>query len=135
MKDLDAIKQLADQHKEELGFVLRPALQKAVTDQELFVAETDKEIVGFVHYHHRRDQQTTLYHIAVRATYQRQGIGAALIKTLHAEASRLGKSHILLKCPMELAANRFYSQCGFSLYGTSNGKRRPLNVWMLPVRS
>ena len=40
INELDAIKLLADQHKVELGFVLRPAMEKAILDREVFVAET-----------------------------------------------------------------------------------------------
>lgn len=130
LDDLDAIKQLADQHREELGFVLRPALEKAITDQELLVAEAEELIVGFVHYHHRQDLQTTLYHIAVREERRSQGIGRALIEALSIESSKRGRHQILLKCPKNLTANSFYANTGFSLTHAERGKKRELNVWV-----
>lgn len=128
-EDLNEIKMLADQHKEELGFVLRPALEKAIVDQEIFVAEIDDRVVGFVHYHHRRDQQTTLYHIAVDEPYRRLGIGQALLTALGDEAYSLNKALVLLRCPQNLPANHFYGKSGFTLLRVENGKRRALNVW------
>lgn len=127
--DLDGVKQIADQHKQELGFVLRPALAKAINDDSVFVAEAQGQVVGFVHYHHRRDLQTTLYHIAVVESYRKMGVGRALIGALQAESRAQGKAHIMLKCPQELSANVFYKQCGFLLTGVQAGKHRPLNVW------
>ena len=133
--DLDAIKRLADRHKAELGFVLRPALAKAIADRELFVAEVPQgPIVGFVHYHHRRDQQTTLYHIVVNEDFRGIGVGQTLIHALSKEAARRGKTVILLKCPQNLSANRFYQKLGFTLSVVEKGKHRPLNVWALSVR-
>ena len=132
--DLDAIKRLADRHKTELGFILRPALAKAIADRELFVAEVPQgPIVGFVHYHHRRDQQTTLYHIVVNEAFRRLGVGQALVHALSKEAERRGKTVVLLKCPQNLSANHFYQKIGFTLSVVEEGKRRPLNVWTLSV--
>jgi len=128
-EDLGVIKHLADQHKKELGFVLRPALEKAITDQELLVAQVEDQVVGFVHYHHRRDGQTTLYHIVVDTNFRSQGIGKALVDALTLEAKRHGKRQILLKCPVDLAANSFYQRIGFSLLRDEEGNRRRLRVW------
>lgn len=132
--DLEMVKRLADQNKEDLGFVLRPALEKSISDNELFVSERNGIVTGFVHYHHRRDQQTTLYHIAVCKTFRRMGAGIALVNALRDEAMRLEMTHILLKCPNSAPANLFYPEVGFSLSHTEEGKKRPLNVWIMQLR-
>jgi len=129
--DLDAIKAIADASRLELGFVLRPALVASIQREEVLVAVSDSQITGFVEYHHRRDQHTTLYHIAVSNAYRREGVGRSLVQSLRQEAETLGKSCILLRCPKELPANLFYENCGFNLASTENGKHRPLNVWKL----
>jgi N-acetylglutamate synthase-like GNAT family acetyltransferase len=129
--DLDAIKSIADASKAELGFVLRPALMASIRREEVLVAVTRSQIAAFVEYHHRKDRQTTLYHIAVSKSYHRQGVGQALLQALHYEAESLGKTCIMLRCPIDLSANHFYEGCGFYLAGTENGKQRPLNVWVL----
>lgn len=129
--DIDGIKAIADAHKNEIGFVRRPTLEKSIESSELLVAVEliEQSIVGFVHYHHRKDGQTTLYNIAVIGPYRGQGIGTRLISELQHEARSSQSLHIMLKCPTDLAANGFYEKAGFTLVSTENGKHRPLNIW------
>jgi GNAT superfamily N-acetyltransferase len=133
LADLDTIKSLADDHRSELGFVLRPALARSIERSELVVATNTTDLIAFVEYHHRRDAQTTLYHIVVAPDYHRQGIGRWLIERLADEARAAGKEIIALKCPANLPANDFYAHTGWSLAGSEPGKRRPLNLWQLPL--
>lgn len=127
--DLDAVKCLADEYRYELGFVLRPALAKSIEQSELLVAENSKGIVGFVEYHHRRDEQTTLYHIAVQHDHRQLNIGRQLVEALLSEARQHGKSRIQLKCPVDLEANEFYERLGFTRVEVQPGKGRSLVVW------
>lgn len=129
--DLAAVKQLFDTHRAELGFVVRPALEKAVHSHELLVAVNDTALLGAVHYHHRRDGQTTLYHIAVDERARRQTIGTALISALRADCAAHNSRCILLKCPTELPANQFYEKLGFQHERTEPGKHRALKVWIM----
>ncbi|RLC68004.1 MAG: hypothetical protein DRI48_00805 [Chloroflexi bacterium] len=129
--DLDTIKELADSHKHELGFVLRPALARSIAREELLVAEKHASVIGFVEYHHRQDEQTTLYHIAVAPEHRETGVGEALINTLRAEARSLGKRVIQLKCPADLPARSFYEHIGFHLIRKKPGRNRALIVFVL----
>lgn len=129
--DISSVKRLFDQHRVELGFVLRPTLEKAVEAREVFVAVAKDQILGAVHFHHRRDKQTTLYHIAVSNSKHRKGIGTALIKALGEVCVVREQTHILLKCPADLAANQFYARLGFQRERTESGKRRALHVWVM----
>ena len=131
--DLDAVKALADAHRNELGFVLRPALAKSIALGEVLIAENSASLIGFVEYHHRRDEQTTLYHIAVTPRHRRQGVGRALIDALRNEALTLEKRIVRLKCPVDLPAQGFYVRLGFSAFGQEMGKGRPLVVWTFPL--
>lgn len=133
--DIGNLKTLADAHKNELGFVLRPALTKSVDNRAVLVAVSadDHILVGFVDYHHRKDAQTTLYHIVVSSDQRGNGIGRALVDSLRIEALTLGKHCVILKCPEELMANDFYLNIGFELVATENGKARRLNVWRLDL--
>lgn len=131
--DLDSIKVIADAHRQELGFVLRPALARSIMRGEILVAENSQGLIGFVEYHHRRDEQTTLYHIVVVANHRRQGVGEALIDALCDEALRLGKQVIQLKCPADLPAQEFYARLEFDLLGQEEGKARPLTIWSLSL--
>ncbi|MBN2393031.1 MAG: GNAT family N-acetyltransferase [Anaerolineae bacterium] len=134
-EDLDNIKIMADAHRRELGFVRRPALLEAIHRKEIIVAQNSRHLAGFVHYRHRRDEQTTLYDIVVAAEYRLIGIGKALVQTLVAEIQALGKQTLILKCPAELPANTFYTHLGFERWKEEPGKHRPLIVWRLSIPS
>jgi ribosomal protein S18 acetylase RimI-like enzyme len=113
--------------------VLRPALAKSLERGEVLVSENSKGIVGFVEYHHRRDEQTTLYHIAVYSDHRRLNIGKRLIAALADDAREHGKRFIQLKCPVDLDANTFYRRLGFSRAGVQPGKNRDLAIWRLQM--
>ncbi len=133
-RDLDRIKKLADKHKEELGFIVSAALVRSIGSSEIIVAtRSDDELLGFVHYHHRKDGQTTLYNIVVNQPWRRQGLASRLIGELCLEARELGQRFVLLKCPIELPANDFYHSYGFDLSHGENGKHRALNIWRLDL--
>lgn len=132
-RDLDTIKRLADAHRNELGFVMRPALERSIERRELLVASEDNGITGFVEYHHRRDRQTTLYHIAVKEELRNRGIGRMLLEALRDEALMEGKEIIRLKCPESLPANNFYARLGWQRTAIEEGKSRSLAVWELPL--
>jgi GNAT superfamily N-acetyltransferase len=122
---------IADAHRHELGFVLLPSLREQIEQGEMLVAVQDDELVGFVDYHRRRDGQITLYHIVVEPAIREQGVGRALVNALVQVARDTGCSRVVLKCPIDLQANQFYQGYGFRLEKTINGRKRPLNVWML----
>lgn len=129
--DLPVVKRLADAHRHELGFVLLPSLRERIEQGEMLVAVRDGEVIGFVDYHRRRDGQITLYHIVVKPGVRGQGIGRALLAALEACGRDTNCRRIALKCPIDLASNHFYERYGFTLDGTIEGRKRPLNVWML----
>ena len=124
---------MVNEHKNELGFVRKVTLDASLRQNEIFVAESDGKIVGFLHYHHRRDLQTTLYHVVVSLQQRRQGIGTLLLKSLIKESRSRNKRWIVLKCPVNSPANHFYHQIGFYHWRIEPGKRRALNVWKLVV--
>ena len=67
LADLDVIKIIADQNKNELGFIVRRALERSIEGNEMLVAVDDSDrLSGFLQYHHRRDGYITLYNIAVQ---------------------------------------------------------------------
>src|SRR4051812_23700072 len=85
--DLLAIKLLADQNKQALGFVARGALLTALQAERLIVAVGNGEIRGFAEYYRRHDGQLTIYAIAVATGYRRHGIGRAMMAYLVAEVT------------------------------------------------
>lgn len=131
LEDLPVLKTLADAHRHELGFVHRQALLRSIKKQEVIVAQNTDKPVAFVEYHHRQDEQTTLYHIVVDPKYRGQGIGQALMNALRKESHDLKKKFIRVKCPEDLEANRFYEYLGCQLVEKEEGKQRALFIWEL----
>lgn len=132
--DLDEIKKIADSHKKELGFIMRPALARSIAQEELIVAVNGVGIIGFIQYHHRRDEQTTLHNIVVVPSLRKKGIGQRLIQGLEAEAIAMDQNFILLKCPEDLDANEFYKSIGYKEVRKEAGKMRRLNIWTKDLR-
>lgn len=131
--DLETVKRIADAHRHELGFVVLSALRERIERNEMLVAVRDNELIGFVDYHKRRDGQLTLYRIAIDEEDKGQRVGQALIDNLVVIARAQGCSQIILKCPVDLRANQFYEQHGFTPAGTVEGRRRSLNIWAMSL--
>jgi ribosomal protein S18 acetylase RimI-like enzyme len=130
MPDLPQIKKLAAQNSDALGFVLQPAIAKAIEEKRIVVAEANDKVVGFQEYYHRRrDGQTTLYHKCVAVDFRRCGIATALVDAVVHESKKIGRQFLLLKCPDGLSSNMFHKRYGFRLIGTEEGRRRRLNIW------
>ncbi|MBD2580168.1 GNAT family N-acetyltransferase [Oscillatoria sp. FACHB-1406] len=123
-QDLPRIKALADRHRQELGFVNRATLESAVGSGEILNLPH-----GFLHFHHRRDKISTLYHLCVARECRRQGVGRALVKAWESHSQQYGIRLLRLKCPLDLEANGFYSRLGFHRANIEPGKHRPLVVW------
>lgn len=111
-------KKIADKFRKELGFVLRPVLEAAVSRGELVEAVVDDQVVGFCHYHLRKDGWTTIYEIA--STHP--GAGRALLTSL--------PKPLQLKCPVGLSSNGFYQHMGGTLKAVVAGRKRDLNLWV-----
>ena len=135
LSDVDDVKRIADQHRVELGFHAHQAYMDSFSKRELLIAKIDNQIVGFTRYHHRRDNRTTLYEIAITPDARRKGIGHRLIDALIADCQRVSSRCLRLSCPVELPANRFYEAVGFvrSKRRSRRGRSRPLYEWELPI--
>jgi ribosomal protein S18 acetylase RimI-like enzyme len=132
-KDLPSIKNISDNHRHELGFVLAPAIEASIADHEAWVAIDRKRIVGFIRFHHRQDGVTKIYEICVEPSSRYKGIGRTLLGVVATIARQKGQSKIALKCPVDLPANGFYEHLGFSACGLEDGKQRRLRFWSMPL--
>lgn len=128
-KDIQAVKRLADDNRNALGFLVRASLEERLRHRGLLVCEHQGEVIGFVSFHHRRDGWTTIHELCVEEQYRRQGVGRALVEAVKDDALRAGQSGIRLKCPVDLPANGFYARLGFTRAAVVEGRRRPLAVW------
>lgn len=123
-------KTIANQFKNELGFVNRAALEVASERNELIVNN-----LGFVHFHHRKDGQTTIYELAVDKKCHGQGWGRLLFFKVLCAAIEKGQSSIFLKCPTDNSSNSFYSKLSFILEKVIPGKKRSLNCWRYKIQT
>lgn len=129
--DICSIKNLVDNHRAEFGFIPRAAFQEAVPKKWILVAKGWDTLLGFVRFRHRRDRITSIYELLVEKSARRKGVGTLLVHSLADNARALGQREIVLKCPIELSANDFYSAIGFHLVEVHKGRVRNLNVWKL----
>lgn len=128
-KDLPRIKALADVHRQALGFVNRATLESAINSKEILNLP-----YGFLHFHHRRDNISTLYHLCVSPEHRQQGVGRSLVSAWEEHSRKCSIKLLRLKCPLDLEANGFYSRLGFSRVDIEPGKHRPLVVWEKKLR-
>jgi len=133
-KDVEAVKRLADDNRQALGFVVRASLEEQVRKRGLLVAEQQGALVGFVSFHHRRDGWTSIRELCVCATQRNRGAGRALVHEVEQSALDVRQSGVRLKCPLDLPANGFYARLGFTRVGIEEGKRRPLAIWEKRLR-
>lgn len=126
-------KKIASQYPYELGFVNSAALEEALRKKTLDVIPS----IGFVHWHHRRDGQTTIYSLAVTKDYHGQGYGrllfyrvlCSLVEYRKRSLPLQNKFSIVAKCPQDLQSNHFYEHLGFKLDGTEPGRKRAFTRW------
>lgn len=119
--DLPQIKAVANQYKQELGYVMLRALRKSIEKLSLFVAEMRGQVVGFVNYWPRLDGWHTIYEIAVHRECRGQGIGKALLLAVP-------KPTRLKVTTENHAAIDFYQSQAFEMIRTEAGRKRELHV-------
>jgi len=137
--DVDGAKRVAEEYKQELGFVNIAILKAAQNKGWLLVAAewnfeaNNENIIGFANFRIKKDKNCTLYEIAVQKSHRDRGVGKRLLNELMRIVHVAGGKLIRLKCPEELPANKFYERNRFELVETEEGKKRRLNVWQYQI--
>lgn len=120
---VEEITNLFQSHRKELGFVNSAQVEEKTT----FSVEDDGKLVGAVICNHCvRKPQTTIYDIAVYEKYRGRGIGEKLVRKVWMDSPH---DKLVLKCPIDLGANRFYFKTGWQLVNVEDGKNKKLSVW------
>ena len=122
-QDYVSIKKIANQHREYLPFVMRVAIEDSIKRDEVLVAECNNRVVGFLHFHKRRDGYTTVHEIGIDREYQSMGIGKKLLSYL--------EKPIQLKVTKDNQVNEFYKRLGFKFIKEVEGTKRVLNLYVL----
>lgn len=123
MQDIDAVKVIADKYSNEIGFVMRPALEEHCKKGFLLVAESNNKVIGFCNFNKRKDGVSVIYEICTDYKYRGNGVARKMIDSL--------SRPIHLKCPIDNESNNFYAALGFKLIAVEDGEKRKLNVWEL----
>jgi len=119
--DLNEIKRIANQNRTFIGFVMKVALMESIQKKSLWVFEKDSLVVGFVHYHPRKDDWQTVHELAVAKNVQHLGIGQQLFDIVPLP--------IRLKTTEDNeTALKFYAKNGMHIVGMQNGKKRKLTI-------
>lgn len=120
--DYKGIKYIANQWRSELGFVMRVAIEDSIKKSEVFVCEIGGNIVGFIHYHKRKDGWNTIHEIGVDKNFISKGIGKKLFNMVPIPRQ-------LKTTTDNIKANEFYKRQGLDLIRVEKGNKRELNVW------
>lgn len=120
--DYKEIKRISNQHREYLPFVMRVSIEESIKNNGVFVACLEESVVGFIHFHKRKDGITTLHEIGVERGFENKGIGKKLVSIINGP--------IRLKVTQDNPANEFYRKLGFKFIETISGKKRDLNVYI-----
>jgi ribosomal protein S18 acetylase RimI-like enzyme len=135
LEDIEGAKRIAAQCANELGFVNIATLIEAQKRDWLLIASRydtenqSEEVIGFINFRIKKDNNCTLYDIAIKKEYRGEGIGKRLLDDLIWHVFVARGTEIILKCPADLPANNFYQRNNFKLYGTEAGRKRKLKIW------
>jgi GNAT superfamily N-acetyltransferase len=123
----DAAADVFQAHRDELGFVNRAQCREG---DLLTIRRGGDVAAALLGNHCVQKPQSTVYELAVRPAYRREGLATELVDRFAAESPH---DRLVAKCPTDLDANEFYRATGWQLTGTEDGKKRPLNVWRYTV--
>ncbi len=112
INDIEQVKNIADEHRYELGFHSIQSYIDSLNKNELIVAKEHDKVIGFVRYHHRKDNKTTLYEIATKHEVRGKGVGRQLIDFLASECENFGSRYIRLSCPVSYLLITFIKWLG-----------------------
>jgi ribosomal protein S18 acetylase RimI-like enzyme len=78
--DFSQIIKIGNQHRNEMGQVLKHNLRVGIQEESLWVAKSSSgEVLGFVLWHLRKDGWSTVYDIGVFREFGGLGVGRALL--------------------------------------------------------
>lgn len=131
--ELAAIKRIAEDNRRELGFSTTATYSAAINAEEMIVSQEKSRVLGYCHFHLRRDNVLKVYQICVDRLHRRNGIGTGLMNYVITYTIRRGGNSITLLCPDDLEANLFYGSYGFVCGQLVAGKKRQLRIWSMVI--
>ena len=130
MNIAEKIKVIADSFRKELGFTNIRVIEDQLAKNEIIFIEN----IGFISFHFRKDNQSTIYEIAISREHQRKKYGTLLFRKLLIKAIEKGKKFIKLKVPEDNEnAFKFYESLNFKFIKIEEGKKRKLHVYQYDI--
>lgn len=126
--DFKAIIRIANQHRAELGQVLKHNLKTGINENSLLVARnTSGDVIGFILWHRRQDGWSTIYDIAVDRDFAGAGIGQILM-------SQVPQPRQLKTAADNEISRKFYLKLGLRESGQSSSRTgRDLILYRDPI--
>ncbi len=93
-----------------------------------------EEVVAWTRSYHRLDGATTFHELGVAEDCQSMGIGAYLMAETLKVCRARGMQILRIKTVVGLRSNAYYPRFGFVKVGVEKGRKRPLNVYELPLQ-
>jgi predicted N-acetyltransferase YhbS len=109
------------------GSIPDEVARRSIDEQRMFVAETEGLIVGWI-FLGRDNGELCIGQVSVDPSYQRQGVGSALLQKVIDGARQVGEPTIVLNSQADVAWNRpWYERFGFEVV--------PPNSWTEAMRA
>jgi ribosomal protein S18 acetylase RimI-like enzyme len=126
--DFKAIVRIANQHRAELGQVLKHNLKTGINENSLLVARsTSGDVIGFILWHRRQDGWSTIYDIAVDRGFAGAGIGQMLM-------NQVPRPRQLKTAADNEISRKFYLKLGLRESGRSSSRTgRDLILYRDPI--
>lgn len=127
--------QLADQHKDELGFLPRTIYEPMWHAGRLYTAEENGEPCGFI-LRGPYKKTVRIYQTCIVDELRWMEHGRNLVQRIIREAIETDVHQISLWCAADLAANQFWNACDFDLAAQNvlrRNKDRPHHRWQMDL--
>lgn len=116
-EDFSSIIKIGNQHRNEMGQILKHNLRVGIAEQSLLVAkDSSGQTVGFILWHQRKDGWNTIYDVGVEKSHLGAGVGKALIL-------RVPRPRQLKAVEDNWRSHKFYLSAGMAVAGTAQSRR------------
>ena len=128
-EDIDYIAKIASKNSQTLGFVRKTKLIISIQKQQVHVIKEDSVVVGYIHFHVRKDDIITIYELCIDEPFRNKGLGRLLVESVVSIGKDINSSLIKLKCISNTDACDFYEHIGFEHIRTEQGKKNQINIY------
>lgn len=141
LSQVPLVRAVADDHREEFGFLPLSAYEELAAKGQLWIAQTAdaKRLIGYLIFG-GSGYEAKVFQLYVDPEARGHGVGSALLGRLKQHAHRSHRQLIVARVASDLPANRFWERQGFYVInqvagGRSSGRTINLRIFELPRAS